>query len=328
MGRTLEALKQATTRRDPLARVPQATKDTPPLQAVWPEDVAQETDLPFVEVGGPRATPQAPPATAPLVVSPVPLAPDGPRLMTVQFRPLPFEPATRPSRSRFALELVAYHQPDHAISGQYRELSERMLGVPGERVRVLLFTAAGPGTGTTTVLLNTAITVARCGQLAPRVGMAKTNSRSELTTQTGRRVVVVDAHLRRAAVAARLGLGEAPGLREVLAGRLPLDAAVRPTGLPGLSALTAGAADAAPPARLAGEGMRAILRQLREQFDLVLVDGPPWDGRPEVVALGCACDAVYLCLPEAAQETPETADLLQVIPEQGANLCGCVLTSR
>jgi len=140
--------------------------------------------------------------------------------------------------------------------------------------------------------------------------------------------VVVDAHLRRAAIAARLGLGEAPGLREVLAGRLPLEAALRPTGLPGLSALTAGAVDAAPSTRLVGEAMRSILRLLREQFDLVLVDGPPWDGRPEVVALGCACDAVYLCLPEAEQDAADTADLLQVIPEQGANLCGCVLTSR
>jgi len=314
MGRTLEALKQATTpgypreRAAPLARVPQAAKDAPPLQAVWPEDVAQETDIPFVEVGGPRVPPQVPPTTAPLVGSPSPVVPDGPRLMTVLFRPLPFEPATRSSRSRFAPELVAYHQPDHAISGQYRDLWARLLGtVPGERARVLLFTAAGPTTGTTTVLLNTAITVAR---------------------QPGRRVVVVDAHLRRAAVAARLGLGETPGLREVLGGRLPLDAAVRPTGLPGLSALTAGAPEATPPARLAGEGMRTVLRQLREQFDLVLVDGPPWDGRPEVVALGCACDAVYLCLPEVAQEKPDMADLLQVIPEQGANLCGCVLTSR
>ena len=59
---------------------------------------------------------------------------------------------------------------------------------------------------------------------------------------------------------------------------------------------------------------------MRQRFDLALVDGPRWDGRPEVVALGCACDAVYLCLPEAEQDTPETVELLQVIPEQGA---GC-----
>ena len=66
----------------------------------------------------------------------------------------------------------------------------------------------------------------------------------------------------------------------------------------------------------------------REQYDLVLVDAAPWDGRPEIVALACACDGVYLCLPEKDQETPETANLLQVIPEQGAPLRGCILTSR
>ena len=177
MGRTLEALKQATTpgypreQGAPLARVPRAVKDAPALQAVWPEDVAQETDVPFVEVGGPRTTPPPPQAAVPPVVPPAPPAPEEPRLMTVLFRPLPDEPATRHGRSRFAPELVAYHQPDHAISGQYRDLLGRMLGtLPGERARVLLFTSASPATGTTTVLLNLAISVAR---------------------QSGRRVVVV-----------------------------------------------------------------------------------------------------------------------------------------
>jgi Mrp family chromosome partitioning ATPase len=304
MGRTLEALKQAMARQAP------TTRDIPPLQTVWPdEEFSQASDVPFVEVGGPRVPVQTPPASAPRAATPsVSPALEGPRLMTVLFRPLPVEPAIRHARSRFAIELVAYHQPDHAISAQYRDLSARLIGaLPSEHARVLLFTSAESGAGTTTVLLNTAITVAR---------------------QNARRVVVVDAHLRRAAVAARLGLGEVPGLREVLGGQLPLEPAVRPTGLPGLSALTAGAAGAASAARLAGEGMRSVLRHLREQFDLVLVDGPPWDGRPEVVALGCACDAVYLCLPEADQDTPQSADLLQIISEQGGNLCGCVLTAR
>ena len=49
MGRTLEALKQSTTRRDPLPRVTRPTKDAPALQAVWPEDGVQEADVPFVE---------------------------------------------------------------------------------------------------------------------------------------------------------------------------------------------------------------------------------------------------------------------------------------
>jgi Mrp family chromosome partitioning ATPase len=287
MGRLIDALGQ--------------NRPAPALHAVWPEE--GDNDVPFVEVGGPRE-PAA--GVSPSAATPASSRPDAAPLWGVRFRPLPagLHPAALPSR--LAPELVAFHQPGHAVSDQYRDLVGTLLAqLPDPRAHVLLFTAATAGAGTTTVLLNAAVTLAR---------------------EDGRRVVVVDAHLRRPAVAARLGLGETPGLREVLAGRLPTESAVRPTALPQLSALTAGAADASP-VRLAGEAMRAILGQLRERFDMVLVDGPCWDGRPEVVALGCACDAVCLCLPEASQDAPETRELMQLIPEQGAALCGCVVTS-
>ena len=78
--------------------------------------------------------------------------------------------------------------------------------------------------------------------------------------------------------------------------------------------------DAAMPTRVVGERMRAILRQLKELHDLVLVDAPYWNGGPEVVALGCACDAVYLCEPERDESEEAMSDLMQVIPEQGASL--------
>ncbi len=300
MGRILDALNQGQGRRP-------GGKGGPALQAVWPEEETGDNDVPFIEVGGPRAPAAAAPAHPAIGVPVLPVA-AAPRPMTVKFRRPPQVHAPGRGAARFSPELVAYHQPEHAVSGQYRDLAGAVLAaLPGERARVLLFSAAAPGAGTTTVLLNTAITIAR---------------------QNGPRVLVVDAHLRRSAVGLRLGLSDAPGLREVLGGRLPLDAAVRATGLPGLSALTAGSADAASPTRLVGDGMRSLLRHLREHFDLVLVDGPRWDGRPEVVALGCACDAVFLCMPEADQNALETGELLQIIPEQGATLCGCILTAR
>ena len=298
MGRMLEALKRAGVRQGRQEQVPA-------LHAVWPDakavDETPEEEIPFVEVGGPReAAPPAAPAAPPSSSSP--------RLMTVAFRPLPADHAAGHGLCAFAPELVAYHQPHHSISGQYRVLVDGLqAALPPDQARVLLFTASAAGVGTTTVLLNAAITLAR---------------------QAEHRVVVVDAHLRRPATAGRLGLADRPGLRDVLAGRLKLEDSLRPSGLANLSILSAGDPDAASPVRLAGETMRGLLRRLREQFEVVLVDGPRWDGRPEVVALGCACDAVCLCLPEAEQHSQETADLLQVIAEQGATLCGCVLTSR
>jgi Mrp family chromosome partitioning ATPase len=282
----------------------------PELHTVWPDDAPAEEasvdeDMPFVEVGGPQEPPED---TAPEVL-PSALPQPETHWMTVRFRPVapPGPEGTLAMPGRLARELITFHQPDHPVSAQYRELAARLLvQPPAEQPRLLLFAASAPGAGTTTVLLNAALTLAR---------------------DNSRRVVVVDAHLRRPAVAERLGLSAGVGLREVLAGRTRLEDAVRPTGLPGLSALCAGTAEVSP-ARLAGEGMRAVLRSLRERHDLVLVDSPHWDGRPEVVALGSACECVYLVAPEDEQDAPATTELVQVMFEQGASLRGCVLTSR
>jgi non-specific protein-tyrosine kinase len=176
--------------------------------------------------------------------------------------------------------------------------------LPANHSQVLLFTAAAPGTDATTVLLNLAITRAKHGQGG---------------------VVLVDADLRRSAVAERLGLPPAPGLADVLAGTVPLHRALRETGQANLHALMAGKALETSHRLLAGESMRAIFRYLRGRFEWVLVDAPRWDGRPEVVALGAACDAVYLVLPEAQADTPQVEELVHLVADQGSCLRGCVL---
>jgi Mrp family chromosome partitioning ATPase len=77
--------------------------------------------------------------------------------------------------------------------------------------------------------------------------------------------------------------------------------------------------------RFQAETMRSLLRQLRQQFPLIFVDGPPWDGRQDVTMLGATCDAVFLVLPEQDAETAQTDALLQFISNQGARLAGCIL---
>src|SRR5207253_11034851 len=120
--------------------------------------------------------------------------------LTVFFRPITADPG--PARSRFATELVTFHRPEHALSKQYQNLAGTLTAqLPATRSRVLLFTAAHPGAGTTTVLLNLAIALARQGK---------------------QRLVVVDANPNQPAVAERLGLPQVPGLAEVLAGSQPL----------------------------------------------------------------------------------------------------------
>jgi Mrp family chromosome partitioning ATPase len=208
----------------------------------------------------------------------------------------------------FAPEVIAFHQPEHAISDQYRTLAEEMLAqLPHGAARVLLFTAAAHGVGTTTVLLNLAVTFAR---------------------QEDRRIAVIDANRDRSAVAARLGLAEMPGLVEVLTGVLPMKQALQETGQAGLRALTAGAASQGGRVRLTAEVLRPLFRQLRQACDLVLIDAPCWDGRPEAAVLATLTDAVYLVAPAAEGDSPQAAALLQVMRQQGIPVRGQILTGR
>jgi Mrp family chromosome partitioning ATPase len=313
MARLFEALRQAPPPRSPR----EVRQDQPPIlcpvseDAAEPEEIEKESEIPFIEVGPRRSVEGSAEvlASAPRL-RPAPAQPEAVAAPPVVFRPLLPRP-TPVERPPLAAELIAYHAPELPAAVAYRHLLAALLPAATVRVEercpVLLFSAARSGVGATTVLLNVAITAARQGR---------------------RLVIVVDANLRQPAAAQRLGLPAAPGLREVLTGAAALQDALQETAQENLLALTAGLATAGPGPRFVAETMRSLLRQLRRRADLVLIDGPCWDGRPEVTSLAAAADAVYLVLAEAEAETPGADALREAVTNGGARLAGCVLAGR
>ena len=67
------------------------------------------------------------------------------------------------------------------------------------------------------------------------------------------------------------------------------------------------------------------LDELRSHFDLVVIDAPPWDARPDIAALSAWCDGIYLTVSHDSVEAPQTDKLLQAIRRNGAPLRGCIL---
>lgn len=345
MGRMLDALKQPNSPTNrPVEDRAARPASPPPVDDIGAD--AEEV-VSFIEVGGPRDTlsaspdvlaapkptrfappviTEAPPVTAPAPVPPVATAPvvqavggESPAAAVVPLKleisPTPalapwavqFQPWATPKASRLAAELISFHQPDHAVSVQYRHLLQGLLAhLSGPRGQVLLFTAPSPWTGTTTVLLNLAVTAAR------RVAC---------------RVAAVDANLRRPALAGRLGIAPTPGLRDVLAGAVALPAAVQETGQPNLWALAAGRAESGE-VRLPFDWLMPTLQQMREHFDLVFVDAPSWNEGSEVGALAAICDAVFMVLHQKDAPQGEKVGNLPGLRQPPTNLQGCILTMR
>ncbi|HYH68220.1 MAG TPA: hypothetical protein VD866_26240, partial [Urbifossiella sp.] len=257
--------------------------------------------LPVVAKAEPAVSP-APTADA----RPFPrLASDSPRYLSVSFHDLSGRVRTPEHSDGPDPALVAFHHPDHAVSGEYRVLRDEVKAQFAEHApRVLFFTAAAGESGTTTVALNLAVTLAK---------------------ETPGRVLIVDANVTRPGVARMMGLKPAPGLVEVLAHTVPLAWAAQATAVPNLQVLAAGGNPAAPPPGIADDLPR-LAEQLRQWYDWVLIDAGVWGVLPDRDAACPAADAVYLVAREAAVDRSEFAGLRGWVKELGGLLRGYVTT--
>jgi len=112
---------------------------------------------------------------------------------------------------------------------------------------------------------------------------------------TGRKkVLLMDLDLRKPSIANELGITADPGMSEYLSGSVPKEKILRKTAVPGLSVIVAGKMDPSPADMLAGEKFRFLLRDLREQFDLVILDTPPILPAPDAVTISEQVDAFIL----------------------------------
>lgn len=138
--------------------------------------------------------------------------------------------------------------------------------------RTLLFTSPGPGEGKTTSSVELARNIA----------------------QMGKRVALVDGDLRNPSVHRVMELANGVGLSNLLAGASELDAAIRASDVPGLSVVTSGPLPPNPPELLAGDRLNDVLAMLQDQFDVVIVDGPPVLGLADAPLLAHQVEATVL----------------------------------
>ena len=150
---------------------------------------------------------------------------------------------------------VAANEPDSPAAEQYRLLRTRLEGRDrGRRSQFVLVTSPGVGDGKTITSANLALTMAQEFQHT---------------------VVLVEADMRRPALAALFGVRPEPGLVDVLVGAATLEDAL--VSVPGhnLFVLPAGQAAGRSTELLASSMMSRVAEALRARFDRIVIDTPP-----------------------------------------------------
>lgn len=170
----------------------------------------------------------------------------------------------------------------------------------------------------------------RCVMVTSAVaGEGKTTLTAQLGARcadSGLRTVLVDADLRTASLGQVFDLVEAPGLSEVLTGQLELEAAL--IDLPqigGCKLLAAGAPLENPGRPLQGPRLRETIEQLRQSFDIVIIDTPPILPVPDGLVLGRWTDGVILAARHDESRLPLLSRARHLLQNAGLPIFGIAL---
>ncbi len=173
---------------------------------------------------------------------------------------------------------------------------------------VACFTSAMSGEGTTTVAAQFAVSVAQSG--------------------SGDRILLIDGNQDAPEIHELLGLQSSPGLTEVCNHGVPVAQAIQTTELEALDVITVGRSEATGVAFLNSLRFVDLVRQLKQDYDIVVIDCPPLSSGHATTQLS-KDDAMTALVIEASQTKREVIEgALHELELMGANVVGVVLNRR
>lgn len=172
--------------------------------------------------------------------------------------------------------------------------------------KTILVTSASPREGKTTTVLNLGIIIG----------------------QAGFKVLIVDADFRHPSLQHVFNLPNSgkrsPGLSNLIAGKAQIEEVIMPTDHVNLRALPAGVLPPNPSELLASQRMKALMQELREQADYVLLDSPPCLLYSDAYVMSRVSDGVLYVLRAGAQDKAAQRRVQKQLQQAKARMLGVI----
>ncbi len=208
------------------------------------------------------------------------------------------------------VELISFHQKTSLLAESFRTTLTSILfsKSESERPRVLVLTSASPNEGKTTVVSNLGITVA----------------------ELHRRVLVIDADLRRPRLHQVFGVKNDEGLSNLLARNAPLEwadlnAVCTETHVGGLFFLPSGSSRSHASSLLHSSRLEEVIALARDHFDTVLIDTPPMVNIADARVLARLGDALVLVVRSGVTTRDAALVAKTRFSEDGTPILGTIL---
>ncbi len=209
---------------------------------------------------------------------------------------------------------IRYHTsltlPDEksATGEAYRALRTNILRTTQDKLmKAILITSANHFEGKTTTAINLALA---------------------MTDVPGYRTLLIDSDLRYPTVHDRLGLMQSPGLTEILEGSAGLDSEIMDTEKENLKVITSGNLPHYPVELLESKRLKELIKGLKSDFDLILVDSPPVIPYSDASALSSQMDGVLLVVASGKTRQEDIQQVQATLQDNQAKVLGVVLNKQ
>jgi capsular exopolysaccharide synthesis family protein len=210
--------------------------------------------------------------------------------------------------------IVAYHDPQSAVTEQYRTLWTHILSLDTTpNFKTMLITSSHPQEGKTVTALNLAVV------------MAHDSKKEILLLDCNLRSPVIHNFLARKNVVAQF-IEPMKGLSDIFKNDLPLDTVLFKTNIPNLTVLPGGEITPNPTEILGSQKMRHLLTELKEQFGYVVLDSPPVIPYADSRVLSPLVDGAILVVQTEKTRREVVWEAESVLTGVGTKILGYILT--
>ena len=185
----------------------------------------------------------------------------------------------------------------------FRALRANVFAIGGRGVKSVVVAGSAPGDGSTTTAINLALVAA----------------------ETGLRVLLIEADMRRPTAARYLNLRETPGLIAVLANRGSLSGAVQTLTGYGVDVVPAGGTPANPGELIGSTEMAELIATVTSEYDFVVIDAAAILMSTDAAVLARYTDGAIVVVDTRSTKRRQLADATASLHRAGATLLGIVL---
>jgi len=163
---------------------------------------------------------------------------------------------------------------------------------------------------------------------SPYSGDGKSSSASNLAismARAGRKVLLIDADLRKPSLHKVFGLTNERGFSLVLKDELSISQVIQPSTLDGLDLITTGPEPANPAELLAAPRFLAALDEVRKLYDFVIIDTSPILAVTDPSIIGAAVDGIVLVVQPSSLKRRDAEHAKEVLNNLGTRVLGIVI---